>query len=163
MSSLRELEIRQEARFVLWALRSAIAGLCGDADASADLVRGFALAGVSATTHAFGALASELFASEWSVEVWHGPRCCCVSAEEVFVLNALAEAAERQRLAEVAPAHWWRLILPAERVAAVDDAARTWLHELAIEGVVFPGPELLHSCLRPLENIAGPVTAARVH
>lgn len=163
MSALRELEIRQEARFVLWALRSAMAGARGDEAAGTELARGFTLVGVSGTAGTFTDFTRALFAVDWDISVWHGPRCCCVSTEEVFVLNALAEAAERQRRATAGPAQWWRLVLPPDRIAAVDAAARTWLQELERAGVRFPPPDMLDACLRPVQNIAEPARAAGLH
>lgn len=159
MSTLRDLETRQEARFVLWALRSAICRVRGDEEAGTELARGFALAGVAATTDTFEDFTRALFAMEWPLEVWHGPRCCCISNEEVFILNALAETAARQRLRDDTAAQWWRLVLPAERIGAVDTAARTWLSGLAGAGVEFPAPDHLHNCLAPLQLLAGPAHA----
>lgn len=163
MSPLQELQVRQEARFVLWALRCAMGGERGEEGAAGDLARGFALLGVSDTAGSFQDFVRALFAMDWSLEVWHGQRCCCVSAQEVFVLNALAETAQRQRHADAQPAQWWQLVLPVERIAAIDAAARVWLMELEEAGVVLPGPDLLETCLRPLQNIAAPATSARVH
>lgn len=163
MSSLQELQVRQEARFVLWALRCAMGGERGEEGAAGDLARGFALLGVSETSASFQDFVRALAAMDWSMEVWHGQRCCCVSTQEVFVLNALAEAAQRQRLADARPAQWWQLVLPAGRIAAIDAAARLWLVELEEAGVILPGPDLLETCLRPLQNIAEPASSARVH
>lgn len=163
MSSMRELQTRQEARFVLWALRSALCGARGDESCARELELVFDLAGVADTSASFHALARTLFAVDWPLAAWHGPRCGCMSTEEFFVLNALAEVAARQRQHDANPAAWWRAVLPAQHIAAVDAAARSWLAELECAGVAFPTPEHLHACLRPLESIAGPAPAMPVH
>lgn len=163
MSNLNDLETRQEARFVLWALRTANCGLQGEEAAGMELARGFSLAGVEETIAAFQDFARALFAMSWPLTVWHGPRCGCISTEEVFVLNALAEAAARQRDGDEGAAQWWRLLLPAGRIAAVDAAARLWLSQLERSGVAFPGPQQLHHCMRPLEHIAGPAQRLAAH
>lgn len=160
MSNLSDLETRQEARFVLWALRTAHCGMQGEPGAGMELLRGFSLAGVAGSMGAFQDFVRALFAMQWPLTVWHGPQCGCVSTEEVFVLNALAEAAARQRDGNAGAAQWWRLLLPARRIGAVDAAARVWLSQLELAGVAFPGPQQLHSCMRPLEYIAGPARHA---
>lgn len=160
MSSLSNLEARQDACFVLWALRTANRDAsCRDA-AGPELMHGFMLAGVHDSIAAFHDFTRALFAMQWSPTAWHRPRCGCVSPEEVFVLNALAEAATRQRNGNEHAARWWRLVLPDGRIDGVDAAARLWLLHLELAGVTFPAPERLHSCLQPLECITGP---ARPH
>lgn len=49
------------------------------------------------------------------------------------------------------------------RIAAVDAVARVWLAELEMAGVALPAPELLDTCLRPLQIIAGPATSLHGH
>lgn len=158
--SMQDLQTRQEARFVLWALRSAVCDARGDEEAANELAMGFALAGVSGTIDSFVTFARALLDMEWPLAVWHGPRCTCVSSEEVLILNSLAETAARLRQQDPCVAQWWRLVLPTDRIAAVDRAARIWLAELERSGVSFPEPGPLHSCLAPLEKLSGP---ARVH
>ncbi len=152
----RQAEICQEARFVLWALRCAVAAGRGAEEAAAELTLGFELADVAETAAAFRGFAAELCAVQWPLEVWHHPRCCCISTQEMFILQALAQAAERHRQADSAHGHWWRLLLPANHIAAVDAAAREWLGVLERAGVVFPSPAELVECLRPLEGLTEP-------
>ena len=90
-------------------------------------------------------------------------RCGCVSNEEMFILQALAETAINQRHAEGGFTHWWRLLVPAEDVAPVDAAARAWLAVLNRAGVVFPSPAELVECLQPLHDMAEPAPAVRMH
>jgi hypothetical protein len=155
MEISRQTEICQEARFVLWALRCAVAGARGDQEAQAD---------VPETADAFRRLALALTSFQWPLPVWHHPRCSCVSTEEMCVLRALSEVAERQKQSDPRPVLWWRLLLPAEGIAAVDAAARGWLLVLERAGVVFPRPAELVECLQPLEAVAQPAPPAmRIH
>jgi hypothetical protein len=164
MEISRQTEICQEARFVLWALRCAVAGARGDQEAQAELARGFELADVPETADAFRRLALALTSFQWPLPVWHHPRCSCVSTEEMCVLRALSEVAERQKQSDPRPVLWWRLLLPAEGIAAVDAAARGWLLVLERAGVVFPRPAELVECLQPLEAVAQPAPPAmRIH
>ncbi|MEJ0100199.1 MAG: hypothetical protein WDO12_10875 [Pseudomonadota bacterium] len=163
MDTSRQAEICQEARFVLWALRCLVAGARGDEDAQEELAQGFELADVPETAGAFGRLADALCAVQWPLPVWHHPRCSCVSAEEMCVLRALAETAERQRHTDPRPAQWWLLLLSADGVRIVDAAARSWLAVLERAGVVFPSPAELLECLQPLEVVAEPAPLMRVH
>lgn len=147
-------EICQEARFVLWALRCAMAASRGDDTADAELARGFALADVCETAPAFAALTQALCAAEWTPLAWHHPRCGCVSAEEMCVLQALADTAERQRQDGAGRGLWWSLVLPARLEVMVDRAATEWLAALHRAGVVLPTPSELADCLQPLERLA---------
>lgn len=163
METSRQVEICQEARFVLWALRCAIAAVRGDAQAEAELARGFELADVPETSIAFRRLATALGAVQWRAPAWHHPQCGCVSTEEMCVLRALAEAAERERTGDPRPGQWWLLLLPAALVADADAIARGWLAALERAGVVFPAPPELMECLQPLETVAGPAVMAVFH
>lgn len=163
MESARQVEICQEARFVLWALRCAMAIARGDQATRAELELGLELADVPETTAAFREFTGRLCALEWPREVWHHQRCGCVSTEEMCILQALAETALRQRRAVPGSAHWWRLLLPGASIPAIDAAARAWLAALHRAGVVFPAPLELLECLQPLERLAGPAPAARIH
>lgn len=163
MESTRQVEICQEARFVLWALRCAMAIGRGEAAAEAELALGFELADVPETRATFAEFAARLAAFDWPETVWHHQRCGCVSSEEMSVLQALAETAMRQRRGEAGATHWWRLLIPVASIPSIDAAARDWLSVLNRAGVVFPSPAELLECLQPLENLAGPARAARVH
>jgi hypothetical protein len=81
----------------------------------------------------------------------------------MFVLQALADTAARQRRGEEDRSPWWRLLLPVEAIAAVEAAAGAWLAALYGAGVVFPTPAELVECLQPMEGIAEPAPVARVH
>jgi hypothetical protein len=152
----RQAEICQEARFVLWALRCAVAAARGEEGAEAELRLGFDLADVPETTAAFREFATVLGGLDWPPTVWHHPRCGCVSTEEMFILRALADTAERQRSGETGQGHWWRLLLQVEAIQAVDAGARAWLASLHRAGVVFPSQAELVECLRPIEALAEP-------
>jgi hypothetical protein len=155
----RQAEICQEARFVLWALRCAVAAAAGEAGAEAELTLGFALADVAETAPAFRDFAGALSVVEWPDAVWHHPRCCCVSTEEMFILRALADTAERQRRGEAGHGHWWLLLLNVPAIPAVDAGARAWLRVLERAGVVFPSQAELVECLRPMEGLMEPAPA----
>lgn len=163
MEGARQFEICQEARFVLWALRCAIARGRGETGADAEISRGFELADVPETTPAFLAFGHLLASVEWHETVWHHPQCRCVSTEEMWVLRALAECTEPLHGATPAAIRWWRLLLPAAAIPAVVAAARSWLAVLERAGVVFPSPAELLECLVPLEGLAGPARVARLH
>jgi hypothetical protein len=154
----RQAEICQEARFVLWALRCAVAAERGEAGAEAELSLGFDLADVPETAGAFRDFAAVLGRLEWPLTVWHHPRCGCVSTEEMFILRALADTAERQRSGEPGQGQWWRLLLRVDAIAAVDAGAREWLRALARAGVVFPSQSELVECLRPIEGLSEPAS-----
>lgn len=155
----RQAEICQEARFVLWALRCAVAARRGEEGAEAELILGFNLADVPETAPAFRDFAAVLCGLDWPLTVWHHPRCCCVSTEEMFILRALADTAERQRAGDPGQGHWWRLLLQVEAVAPVEGRARAWLRVLERAGVVFPSQAELVECLRPIEGLSEPASA----
>lgn len=158
----RQAEICQEARFVLWALRCAVAAGRGEEGAEAELRLGFDLADVPETAESFREFAAVLCNLHWPLTVWHHPRCGCVSTEEMFILRALADTAERQRHGDPGYGHWWRLLLQVEAIPAVDAGARAWLGSLERAGVVFPSQAELVECLRPIEGLAEPSSARHV-
>jgi len=163
MDPSRQFEIRQEARFVLWALRCAVAQERGDVAAAGELQRGFELADVIETSTPFRQLAVALCSVDWPATVWHDPQCCCVSYEELFMLQALADACERQHIGDGSPSAWWRVLVPQTRVATVDVAARCWLRALHAAGVSFPHPRELIESLGQLEQLAAPARPVRLN
>jgi hypothetical protein len=163
MDAQRALAIRQEARFVLWALRCAVSRSRGDDEAEAEIAWGFQMADVQATTTEFWNFADVLCAIGWSPAAWHDPRCGCISTEEIVMLQALAETAERQRRQQVEPAVWWRTLVPDNTVQSIDAQARSWLHALDRAGVKFPCQGELVTGLRQLENLVEPAGAIRLH
>jgi hypothetical protein len=162
-TQIRQLEIRQEARFVLWALRCGMARQSGDPVIEAEIHRGFELADVLETRDEFWRFAEALAAVPWSHCAWHDPRCCCASSEELLVLQALAEVAERCRNGHEQVAGWWRMILPANSVERVDGCAREWISALSRAGVEFPAMHELIESLGPLSNLAQPAGSARLN
>ncbi len=151
---LSEVEIRQEARFVLWALRCcALDHQRANPDVHGDIARGFELADALETLPSFRAFALHLQAAAPGV-VWHGPACGCVSSSEMHVLHALAQVADHLRAATAAPADWWRILLPAAQRGQVDGWARHWLAELNRAGIEYPGTTRLIEALTPLQMLA---------
>lgn len=163
MDPRRELEIRQEARFVLWALRCAVSRSRGDYEAEAEIAWGFQMADVLDTSVEFWNFAEVLCSIGWSLAAWHDPRCGCISTEEIVMLQALAETAERQRTEQVEPGMWWRTLVPAGTVPSIDAQARAWLKSLERAGVKFPCQGELVTGLRQLENLMEPAGAMRLH
>lgn len=163
MEPMRQFEICQEARFVLWALRCAVARFRGEREADGELERGFELADVPETTASFLAFSQCLCAVEWPAATWHHPRCCGVSTEEMVVLHALSEAAHRMRLGEAAATPLWRLLLPAAAIGMVESAARGWLATLERAGIRFPAPDELLESLGPMERMTEPAVRAGLH
>lgn len=150
------------ARFVLWALRCAHEDARGDAAADAHLRQGFELTGVAGTLPEFHVFSSRLFVIEWPQTVWHHPTCCCMSTEEVLLLQTLADVAGRQRDGVIAPSPWWRFLVPAAITADLDSSARRWLAALERADVVFPPAAELTQLLQPIEGLTGP-ERSRVH
>jgi hypothetical protein len=163
MDAQREFEIRQEARFVLWALRCAVSRSRGDFEAEAEIAWGFQMADVLDTSVEFWNFADVLCSIGWSLAAWHDPRCGCISTEEIVMLQALAETAERQRRQQLEPAAWWRTLVPNNTVTSIDAQARCWLNALDRAGVKFPGQGELVTGLRQLENLVEPAGAMRLH
>lgn len=157
----RRFEIRQEARFVLWALRCAVAHDRGDVCAESELRRGFELADVMETAASFRGFALALCSVQWAPAVWHDPQCGCVSSEELLMLQALADACERQRMGDENPSAWWLVLMPTANVGHLDHVARSWLRALQAAGVSFPQPRELIESLGQLESIAGPAGHGR--
>jgi hypothetical protein len=151
--ALSEVEIRQEARFVLWALRWCALDHQGDNEqARAEIVRGFELADASEAASSFWEFARCL-CSAASTVVWHGPVCGCVSSGEMHVLHALAQVADHERGAIAAPSVWWRVLVPAARLEQIDGLARRWLGQLHRAGIEYPGATRLIEALNPLQNL----------
>lgn len=159
----RQFEICQEARFVLWALRCAVAWSRGEPEARTELQRGFELADVPETTTSFLEFSRRLCAVTWEPTTWHHPRCCCVSPQELLMLQALSGAAHRLRRGDAAAVPLWHMLVPDHAVEAVDASAREWLVALDRAGIRFPAPEELLECLRPLEAITAPAGSHRIH
>jgi hypothetical protein len=153
----------REARFVLWALRSAIAFDHGDERAQAEIMRGFELADVMETSRAFWEFAATLCALRWEHTVWHDPRCGCMSTEETIVLRALAESASELRGDSGRPLQWWSLLLPADAIQAIHVAASAWVRELDRAGVVLPAAHDLARSIHPLENLVEPAGRTRLN
>jgi hypothetical protein len=157
--SLSEVEIRQEARFVLWALRWCALGHQWDNEqAQAEIGRGFELADASETVAAFREFGRVLCQSAPSL-VWHGPACGCVSSGEMHVLHALAQVADHRREEVAAPAQWWRVLVPAALVDPIDRLARQWLAQLHRAGIEYPGAARLIEALSPLQVLTDDMPA----
>jgi hypothetical protein len=151
---MTEVEIRQEARFVLWALRWCALARQGDEPLAQDEVsRGFDMAQAREVAVSFWEFADCLCRCVSSGLVWHGPACTCVSSGEMNVLHALAQVAGDLRSGAPAPALWWRGIVPASRLPLVDGLARLWLGQLQRAGIDFPGPTQLIEAMTPLHNL----------
>jgi hypothetical protein len=152
--ALSEVEIRQEARFVLWALRWCALAHQGDSErAWTEIGRGFELADASETAASFWAFARCLCQNAGTL-VWHGPACGCVSSGEMHVLHALAQVADRQRANDAAPSKWWQVMAPEPLNAKLDDLARCWLGQLRRAGIEYPGAAELVEALTPLHSLA---------
>jgi hypothetical protein len=138
-----ELEIRIEARFVLWALRCcAHRGETSVQVAALEVARGFELADAAETLDRFWRFAQALCDAVDSPQVWHHPACDCVSPEEMSVLTALCFAA-------VAPAHVpmaarpqapWEVLVAEDHALLVHALASQWLHALRRAGICYPLP-----------------------
>jgi hypothetical protein len=159
--ALSEVEIRQEARFVLWALRwCALDQQSDNNQAHAEITRGFELADASEAAASFWEFARCLCAASTAL-VWHGPVCGCVSSGEMHVLHALAQVADHERAAIAAPSPWWRVLVPAGRLEQVDGLARRWLAQLHRAGIEYPGAARLIEALSPLQNLTEEMPARR--
>lgn len=160
--ALSEVEIRQEARFVLWALRwCALDHESNNEQARAEIVRGFELADASEAAASFWEFGRYLCQSASPAVVWHGPVCGCVSSGEMHVLHALAQVADHERAAIAAPSAWWRVLVPATRLEQVDALARSWLAQLHRAGIEYPGAMRLIEALSPLQNLTEEMPARR--
>jgi len=159
---LSEVEIRQEARFVLWALRWCALDHQGDSEqAKAEIARGFELADASEAAASFWEFARCLCQCASSSLVWHGPVCGCVSSGEMHVLHALAQVADHERHAIAGASPWWRVLVPAARLEQVDALARRWLAQLHRAGIEYPGATRLIEALGPLQNLMDEMPARR--
>lgn len=162
MDAAREIEIREEARFVLWALRCCAARSQGEGF-EAELLQGFELADVEETTAAFRRFAHALCQHAAGRVTWHGPRCACLSFGEILILQALATSGESLGEADIAPAPWWSGVVALHAAPVVDRLARHWLGALQRAGIRFPRPAELVVSLSALDNLIGTGEAAQVH
>jgi hypothetical protein len=142
-AAMQELEIRQEARFALWALRCCAQSDQPLQDSWARVTWGFELTDVSETLSDFWRLASELCLAARPDFEWHSPDCPCVSEEELQLVQALAEASEALDATNPKPAAWWRGVVADDAVSSIDALARTWLSGLQRAGIRFPTLDLL--------------------
>ena len=133
LQAMTEIEIRQEARFVLWALRRCAEWSPESEAMAADVCQGFEASGFA----------------------WHSPECACVSDEEMQVLHALALAADPLARPDPKPSAWWRVVGDEEELARVDLLSRDWLEALKLAGVPFPAPAGLTPSLSRLEGLIG--------
>lgn len=140
MQADRELEIREEARFALWALRCCAAARSRGEAFISELSRGFELADVTETSREFRRFAELLCHCADGRVTWHEPRCACLSLGELFILQALATAGERLGEHATAPAPWWNGVMDSRAASQVDDLARCWLVSLQRAGIRFPRP-----------------------
>ena len=140
---MQELEIRQEARFALWALRCCAQTDLPLQDSWARVTWGFEITDVSETLSDFWRFASELCSAAVPGFEWHSPDCPCVSEEEMQLVQALAEAAELQNAANPRPAVWWRGVVADDTVTSIDALARKWLSGLLRAGIRFPTLDVL--------------------
>ena len=131
-----ELEIRVEARFVLWALRCCAHRPQDSTNAvTQELARGFELADATETLGRFWRFAQTLCGASESAVDWHHPSCDCVSLFEMQVLEALSL---------VATPGWsvprWVALVGPEAAPQVDALARHWLSDLRRAGIGYPAP-----------------------
>jgi hypothetical protein len=153
---IREVEIRQEARFVLWALRTAVANHHGYREARLEVLNSFRLSGIEATRHRFWRFADALAQVGWAPTVWHDPCCGCASTEEILVLQALAETRARLCNGLRGAGQKWSALVSPEHTALIDLAARGWLMALQACGVEYPRPNELITCLGSLSVLSEP-------
>lgn len=150
---LSEVEIRQEARFVLWALRCcALLHNGNNRAAQGEIVRGFEIADALETLGSFREFGVFLQEAAKGV-VWHGPACGCISSGEMHVLHALSQVADHQRDAAVTPSQWWRVLVPAVHLDRIEILARRWLADLGRAGIEYPGVNRLIEALTPLHML----------
>ncbi|MET0293153.1 MAG: hypothetical protein ABW136_12400 [Steroidobacteraceae bacterium] len=135
-----ELEIRIEARFVLWALRCCAHRRDVPLQTIAqEVARGFELADAAETLDRFWRFAQALCDVVETPGVWHHPTCDCVSSEEMQVLEALSHAAlERPETVRIGTP--WRRLVGDDYALLVDRLARQWLHALRNAGICYPAP-----------------------
>ena len=79
------------------------------------------------------------------------------------MLQALADACERQHSGDENPSTWWRVLVPVACITDVDAAARCWLRALHAAGVDFPQSRELIESLGQLESLAGPARPLRLN
>jgi hypothetical protein len=159
---MSEVEIRQEARFVLWALRWCAAAQEGEREAAhAEVMRGFDLVDATDTAGSFWEFAQCLCQCLSAGLVWHGPACSCVSSGEMHVLHALAHVADQSRANDSLPSRWWRVLVPESRLHLVDGLARLWLIQLRRSGIKYPGAAELVEAMTPLHWLMDEAPAMR--
>lgn len=139
--SLVELEIRIEARFVLWALRCCAHRADTPLQAVArEVSNGFELADVAETLDRFWRFSQALCDALPSPAVWHHPTCDCVSVEEMQILEALSFAAIEGVEPGGATTTPWLRIIDAEYAQLIETLARQWLVALRRAGICYPLP-----------------------
>lgn len=148
MSESREVLMRREARYVLWALRCAMRAARGDEEAADSLGEQAETFAVTLACEPFIRLVRSLQTAA-SVD-WHDPDCGCVSSGEMALLQALASPPEE------APVHggWWPLVIATGSTEGAREAARDWLRCLAAAGLCFPHADaLLATVIEPIGNL----------
>jgi hypothetical protein len=156
-----EMEIRIEARFVLWALRCCAHRQDVPLQSIAqEVARGFELADAMETLDRFWRFAQALCDAVDSPGVWHHPTCDCVSAEEMQVLEALCHASSPDGTP------WpWQPLVGADYALLIDALARQWLQALRHAGICYPSPgELVREgSLQSYAGLPVPPASARRH
>jgi hypothetical protein len=140
VQSLVELEIRIEARFVLWALRCCAHRGDTAVQAAQEVARGFELADVAETLDRFWRFAQALCDAVDTPQAWHHPTCDCVSAEEMAVLEALCFAAQPSPQVATRPQAPWSGLIAEDYALLVHALAGQWLHALRRAGICYPLP-----------------------
>ena len=136
-----ELEIRIEARFVLWALRWCAHRGDTDLEAAArEVMRGFELADATETLDRFWRFAQALCDVLDGPAAWHDPTCECVSQEELKVLEALSRSALLDPASAPLPTCPWDGLVSRDHALLIDVLARQWLRALRGAGICYPLP-----------------------
>lgn len=148
MAGRDELEIRQEARFTLWALRTLNSRELTREQRQRLLAHGFDLADARHALPMFLRFGQQLAGATGHRIHWHEPHCCRLSGGELLVLQALAQC---QSAGGECPV--WRQLLGAGESSELADCGREWLRALSLEGICFPTPAELVEGLAPLENL----------
>jgi hypothetical protein len=135
-----ELEIRIEARFVLWALRCCAQRRHEPLEEIArEVMRGFELADATETLDSFWRFAQALCDVIESAEAWHHPTCDCVSDEEMQILEALSHTAFGCR-EPLSPHEPWPRLVGEDYSLLVGRLAGQWLAALRNAGICYPAP-----------------------
>lgn len=147
MAGRDDPEIRQEARFTLWALRTLNLRQLSGEQRQRLLAHGFDLVDATHALPLFLRFGQRLAGATVRRIHWHEPYCCRLSAGELMVLQALAQCqCEGQCLA-------WRELMGAGENGELAASGREWLRALSLEGICFPTPAELMDGLAPLENL----------